>query len=254
MTIGEKHVEALVSELSIIEFENRRLLDDESIRLVAEARSQILLTDDEWTQIKKFLKEALEYLSGPDKTVSDKADGRTVIDPDADPRNADWLRIDAAFRLAHRSLPMWAALWLWRLRTDTSPTFWHKIGRIAEQLGYPEFPSKEPCKCEVVVEVGTEGGSIALIGKRHGRGWTFSCSVNDWTPELINEEPIFHKSAEVASWEAALRLLDKYPWQTLYPSKVHPEFRARVWTALEERLAGDDEKLLQLERWRNLCT
>jgi hypothetical protein len=109
-------------------------------------------------------------------------------------------------------------------------------------------------KCEVVVEVGTEGGSIALIGKRHGRGWTFSRSVNDWTPELIDEEPIFHRSAEVASWEAALRLLDKYPWQTLYPSKVHPEFRARVWTALEERLAGDDEKLLKLERWRNLFT
>jgi hypothetical protein len=78
MTIGEKHVEALASELSILEFENRRLLDDESIRLVAEARSQDLLTDDEWIQIKKFLKEALEHLSGPNKTVTHRADGRSA--------------------------------------------------------------------------------------------------------------------------------------------------------------------------------
>jgi hypothetical protein len=78
-------------------------------------------------------------------------------------------------------------------------------------------------KCEVVVEVLAEGGSIALIGARHGCGWTFSRSVNDSTSELIGEKPIFHKSAEVDSWEDALGLLDKYPWQTFYPSKVHPE-------------------------------
>jgi hypothetical protein len=109
-------------------------------------------------------------------------------------------------------------------------------------------------KCEVVVEVLAEGGSIALIGARHGRGWTFSRSVNDSTSELIGEKPIFHKSAEVDSWEDALGLLDKYPWQTFYPSKVHPEFRARVWIALQERLAGDEKKSLELERWRDLCT
>ena len=73
-----------------------------------------------------------------------KRTGRTlpiVLDPDADPRNADWLRISAACRLAKRSLPTWAALWLWRLRTDTSPRFWDAIGRVPEQLGYPKNPS-----------------------------------------------------------------------------------------------------------------
>ena len=144
MVVREKRVEALVSELSTIEFENGRLLDDESIRLIAQVRSQNLPNDDEWIQIQTCLKEALEYLSGPDKTVTRTADGHTVIDPDADPRNADWLRIDAACRQAHRSLPMWAALWLWRLRTDTSPIFWRKVGQIAEQLGYPDFPLKAP--------------------------------------------------------------------------------------------------------------
>ena len=39
MVIREKRVEALVSELSTIEFENGRLLDDKSIRLIAQVRS-----------------------------------------------------------------------------------------------------------------------------------------------------------------------------------------------------------------------
>jgi hypothetical protein len=27
---------------------------------------------------------------------------------------------------------------VWQLRTDSSPVFWRRVGRIAEQLGYPE--------------------------------------------------------------------------------------------------------------------
>src|SRR5438093_1163594 len=107
----ERRVERLVSELSIIEFENRRLLDDDSLRLIAEVRSRNLLTNDDWIQIKQFLREALGFLSGPQGTVTYAAGGRAVLDPDVDPRNADWLRIDAACRLTNRSLPMWAALW-----------------------------------------------------------------------------------------------------------------------------------------------
>jgi hypothetical protein len=144
MTTKARAVEFLVSELSVIELENRRLLDDDSLRLAAEVRYQNLITDDEWIQIKQFLREALEFLSGPQTTVTHMADGRILLDHDADPRNADWLRIDAACRLANRSLPMWGALWLWKLRTDTSLAFWRKVGRIAEQLGYPKFPLDEP--------------------------------------------------------------------------------------------------------------
>ena len=143
MATQRGRVERLVSELSVIEFENRRLLDDDSLRLIAEIRSRNLLTDDDWARIKEFLREALEFLSGQQKTVTYTADGRVVLDPGADPRNADWLRIDAACRLANRALPMWAALWLWRLRTDTSPPFWRKVGRVAEQLGYSMITSED---------------------------------------------------------------------------------------------------------------
>jgi hypothetical protein len=142
MAINEGRAEALVSELSMIELQNGRLLDDDSLRVVAEVRSRNLLTDDEWIQIKQFLGEALEFLSGRQETVTYEAVGRAVINPDADPRNADWIRISAAWRLAKHRLPMWAALWLWKLRTDTSPTFWRKVSRIAEQLGYSKFPSE----------------------------------------------------------------------------------------------------------------
>ena len=123
MSIKGGRVERLASELSMIEFENKRLLDDDSLRLIAEVRSRNLLTDDEWSQIKQFLRDALEFLSSPQKTVTHAADGSVMLNPDADPRNADWLRISAACRLANRSLPTWAPLWFWWLRTDTSPLF-----------------------------------------------------------------------------------------------------------------------------------
>ena len=66
MSKEDERVESLVSELSTLEFENGRLLDDESIRLVAGVRGRNLITDEEWTQIKQFLIDALKFLSGQD--------------------------------------------------------------------------------------------------------------------------------------------------------------------------------------------
>jgi hypothetical protein len=144
MTVHKSRAEPFLSELGYIELQNQRLLDDDSLKLLAEVRSQNLLTEREWIQIKQFLKDALQFLSGPQSTMTHTPQGSTVIDPDADPRNANWLRIDAACRLGHRALPMWAAMWLWQLRTDTSPAFWRRVGRIAEQLGHPKLTSEEP--------------------------------------------------------------------------------------------------------------
>ena len=101
-----------------------------------------LIILQEWVRIRDLLKEALAFLSGPQKTLTTSSDGSIVLDPDFDPRNAEWLRIDAACRLAKHSLPLWAALWLWRLRTDTSPRFWNAVGRVAKQLGHPKKPSE----------------------------------------------------------------------------------------------------------------
>jgi hypothetical protein len=89
---------------------------------------------------------------------------------------------------------------------------------------------------EVIIEVGAEGGSLALYGFRTERGWSFMRKVIDWTPELIDEERIQKKSAVVDSWEAALELLDRYHWPKLSPIFIHPDFRQQIWIAVQERL------------------
>jgi len=109
-------------------------------------------------------------------------------------------------------------------------------------------------KCEVIVEVLAEGGSITLYGIRNGPGWIFARSVNDFTPELVDEDTILHKSARVESWGAALGLLDKYRWYSFYPAKVHPDFRKQVWIALQERICSDSRSRIEIDRWRDLCT
>lgn len=140
MSNEHRRVKAAVSELSILEFENGQLLDDESIRFVAEVRASNLITDDEWNRMKQLLIDALKFLSDQRERAVSAGNGLTTFE---DPRSADWLRSYTACRLAGFYLPGWASLWLWRLRTDTSPRFWLKIGRIAEQLGCSPFPPAE---------------------------------------------------------------------------------------------------------------
>jgi hypothetical protein len=67
------------------------------------------------------------------------------------------------------------------------------------------FMIKKPDK-EVIVEIGADGGSIALFGVHSPRGWLYSRSVG----ELIDEERSQHDSNVVGSWKAALGLLDQY--------------------------------------------
>ena len=60
----------------------------------------------------------------------------------------------------------------------------------------------------------------------------------------------------MASWQEALRLLDRYPWARPYPVAVHPEFVERVRVAVaEERLAvvrqGSDTERVR-GKWERL--
>ena len=71
-------------------------------------------------------------------------------------------------------------------------------------------------KREVIVGVGTSGSTIALYGTRTDRGWIFE---RDGTPDLLGEEPIHTNSRGVENWDAALRLLDRYRWPRLIPSR-----------------------------------
>jgi hypothetical protein len=107
---------------------------------------------------------------------------------------------------------------------------------------------------EVIIELGAEGGSIALSGFRTERGWSFRREVTDWTPELIDEERIQKRSATVETWEAALELLDQYPWPKLSPISIHPDFRKKIWVAVQERLnSATGISKSELNHWREFC-
>jgi hypothetical protein len=113
------------------------------------------------------------------------------------------------------------------------------------------MPSKpQTTQCEVVIEIAGEGGSITLYGLRTNQGWVFSRKVIDQTAELIDEQCVETNCDCVHSWEAALGLIDRYPWPRLYPLSVHPEFRDRVWAAVQDKIGGDEEAL---RRWRGVC-
>ena len=102
---------------------------------------------------------------------------------------------------------------------------------------------------EVIVEIGAEGGSISLFGVRSPRGWLYSRSLG----ELIDEERSQHDSNVVDSWEAALGLLDQYPWHMLYPLHVHPEFRRQIFAAVQKLFESSDVPMGRMEKWRELC-
>ncbi|HEV2713702.1 MAG TPA: hypothetical protein VGU64_00470 [Terriglobales bacterium] len=84
----------------------------------------------------------------------------------------------------------------------------------------------------------------------------------DFTPELIDEGPAISRESDwVDSWEAALKILDKYPWHRLYPIIVHPDFAQAIWQAVKKRLDHDTligerpQRLVDsnLPRWHKLC-
>ena len=105
---------------------------------------------------------------------------------------------------------------------------------------------------ETIIELGAEGASIRLCGNRTERGWIFFRRLNDWTPDLIEEEHIRNSSLPVDSWQATLGLLDQYPWHRLVPLVIHPEFKDRILVAVKQRLREDAENSEQdFERWLN---
>ena len=86
---------------------------------------------------------------------------------------------------------------------------------------------------QVIVEVGSDGGSLTLYGIQAPEGWTYRAAVNEkalgGAPDTPGRRPW------VATWEDGLAQLDSYPWPSLYPVKVHPDFIEQVTSALQER-------------------
>jgi hypothetical protein len=115
-------------------------------------------------------------------------------------------------------------------------------------------------KPEPIIEIGAEGGSITLFGFKTANGaWHFSRTTRDETPTYLDPEEggpaINHTSAWVKTWPEALTLLDRYPWAMLSPLQIHPDFRHRVWDAVQKRLeheSGTHAKE-RSARWARMC-
>ncbi|MBY0488778.1 MAG: hypothetical protein K2R93_02945 [Gemmatimonadaceae bacterium] len=77
---------------------------------------------------------------------------------------------------------------------------------------------------QIILKIGAEGGSLKLYGHlQHGQ-WRFSGTIIDDTGDLVGLPSHRSDSSIVETIEEALALLDRYPWQALYPLEIHPEF------------------------------
>lgn len=109
-------------------------------------------------------------------------------------------------------------------------------------------------KNEVIIDVGSEGDELTLYGLRSPEGWVFSRHLITNSTECLGKATLERGRQVVNTWSAALKLLDQYPWQHLYPVDVHPEFRCRVFDAVVARFKSDSEKNpRRLADWTNVC-
>lgn len=109
----------------------------------------------------------------------------------------------------------------------------------------------------LIVIAGVEGGGVTLYGERSGAGWRFWVERVDqsrvYLDEYDDEAGSRRQSGIVSSWEDALRLLDRAGWMRLPAVRVHPEFRQKVWQAVQARLGTTPESTRWLPRWRDRC-
>jgi hypothetical protein len=113
----------------------------------------------------------------------------------------------------------------------------------------------------VIMEVGAWGGSVTLVGIKTSTGWRFACTTDESFFSFMDEftPDQFRSTWNIAeTWEDALALLDEYPWASLFPIRVHPEFAQRVWNAVAARIEArqtDGSAFHQdnLERWHKVC-
>jgi hypothetical protein len=116
-----------------------------------------------------------------------------------------------------------------------------------------ELPIITKEQSEVILEVGAEGGTLTIFGKRNLKGdWQFVINRDETALyEMLSEEDqddiiACERSNYVSSFDEALKLFDSYPWYSFYPLKVHPDFLDRVLLEVTKR-GGESEST----RWRN---
>jgi hypothetical protein len=134
---AESAFEHLGDQRSLREFE--RELGDPSAEFLARLRGRGTLGDADWQHVLGQIPAALRFLAAPNPTLTQDEHGQTVLDPDADPRNANWIQQAATARKARHRLPPWAAMWLWQVGNKRGASFWNAVGTAAEQMQFTRF-------------------------------------------------------------------------------------------------------------------
>ena len=114
----------------------------------------------------------------------------------------------------------------------------------------------------IILEVGSEGGLLTILGKRETGGeWKFVIKRNetalcDMLPVEEQSGLVFYESSGwVGSLAEVLVLLDRYPWHRLCPVTVHEEFRQAILDAVVSRYKEDgNERAHQLSAWEEVCS
>jgi len=114
----------------------------------------------------------------------------------------------------------------------------------------------------IILEVGSEGGLLTILGKRETGGeWNFVFKRNetalcDMLPVEEQSGLVFYESSGwVGSLAEVLVLLDRYPWHRLCPVTVHEEFRQAILDAVVSRYKEDgNERAHQLSAWEEVCS
>jgi len=143
------------------------------------------------------------------------------------------------------------------------------ILRLKREARNPETPNniqRGPCsehpyrgnpavRTEIIVQVGCDGGSITIEGKRYGdTGWQFRMVRNemalydDCADDEVPEDMVgfLEHSDYLDSLGEALKLFDKYPyWIDMYVIKVHPDFVDDILSEVQSRGGTSAEA-----RWR----
>lgn len=102
---------------------------------------------------------------------------------------------------------------------------------------------------QVIIAVGYQGGSLNLYGVQSPEGWRFRVET---TESVVGSEEKMTNLPErlwVGTWRSALKQLDGLPWTQLHPLTVHPEFRDRVFKALQTRQKKG--VVIDWSRWGN---
>src|SRR5262249_51321817 len=146
-------------------------------------------------------------------------DGTHAINLDADPHNANWLRINAAQRLSGHRLPMWAAMWLRALGHDEEDDFWRQVGHVADTVGYSPWDEGQR---------GSRNDSLVIGVDGTPGGW-LAVALRDGT---------FHEAVAASSVQ---ELLDEFPAAAVVAVDIPiglPERGQRAADLLAQRVLG----------------